>query len=222
MSTALYVVAALLVAATLLRWRGPWLLRALFHPRIERERISFFAAYPIGPDDVVLLGDSITAGGEWEEIAPGARIRNRGIGGDRTDNLLTRLEHIVKGRPRKLFVQIGINDLGTGVASDRILQNLESIVDRVRDATPETRVYLHELFPTKPRRAKRIRALNAEIGRLAETRSLPIVRVFDHFADDRGAIRRELTYDNLHLTGAGYREWYALLEPHLRQGRGEP
>ena len=72
-------------------------------------------------------------------------------------------------------------------------------------------------LPTKPRRAKRIRALNAEIGRLAESRSLPIVRVFDHFADDRGGIRVECTYDNLHLTGVGYQEWYTLLEPHLRK-----
>ena len=216
-STLLYVIAALVVVVLLLRWRGPKLLRALFHPLTERGRLSFFDAYPIAPEDVVLFGDSISAGGQWEEIAPHVRIKNRGIGGDLSDDLLKRLEPIAEGLPAKVFVQIGTNDLGIGVPSERIIANLESIVDRFREAAPETRIYLHELFPTKPRRADRIRALNAEIGHFAETRSLPIVQVFDHFADERGAIRDEFTYDNLHLTGVGYQEWYTLLQPHLQE-----
>ena len=182
---------------------------------IEHGRLSFFDAYPLSPEDVVLLGDSIVAGGEWAEIAPGARIRNRGIGGDQSGDLLKRLGPIAKGRPCKLFVLIGTNDLGAGVAPDRILHNLESIVDRVRDATPQTRVYLHELFPRDATYAKRIRSLNTEIRRIAEARSLPVVRVFDRFADETGAVRPDLTYDDLHLSGQGYRHWYTLLEPHL-------
>lgn len=217
MSTVLYVIAALVVVVPLARWRGSKLLRALFHRLTERGRLSFFDAFPIVPGDVVLFGDSISAGGNWDEIAPDARIKNRGIGGDISDNLLHRLDPIAEGQPSKVFVQIGTNDLGIGIAPERILANLESIVDRFRDLAPETQVCLHELFPTKPRRAERIRALNAEIGRLAERRSLPLVRVFDHFADDRGGIRVECSYDNLHLTGVGYQEWYTLLEPHLQK-----
>ena len=222
MSTALYGIAVLIVAVLLSRWRGGRLLRALIHPLVERPRLSFFDAYPIGPEDVVLLGDSIAAGGEWAEIAPDARIRNRGIAADTSDDLLKRLEPIVKGRPHKVFVVIGTNDLGMGVAPKRIVRNLESIVDRLRDATPETQVYLHELFPRKAGYAKRTRALNAEIRRVAQVRSLPIVRIFDRFADDRGAIRHELTYDDLHLSGRGYQEWYAQLEPHLHEEMKEP
>ena len=219
MSTFLFVIAALVVLGLLLRWRGSMLLRALFHPLTERGRLSFFDAYPIASEDVVLFGDSISAGGQWEEIAPQVQIKNRGIGGDLSDDVLKRLEPIAEGLPDKVFVQIGTNDLGIGVAPERILANLESIVDRFQEAAPETRIYLHELFPTKARRADGIRALNAEISQLAETRSLPIVRVFDHFSDDHGAIRDEYTYDNLHLTGVGYQEWYTLLEPYLLEER---
>ncbi len=81
MSTSFYVAAALVAALALaIRWRGTKLLRAVIHPLVERGRLSFFAAYPIESDDIVFLGDSVIAGGQWEEIAPGTRISNRGIG----------------------------------------------------------------------------------------------------------------------------------------------
>ena len=216
LSTSFYVSAAVVVAVALvIRWRGRKLLRALIHPLAERGRLSFFEAYPIGPEDTVFLGDSITAGGQWEEIAPGTRIRNRGIGGDQTDDLLKRLEHITKGRPRKLFVLIGTNDLASGVPQDEIVRNLESILDHVRDESPETRVHLHELFPRKAAYRERILSLNAEIARLAEARGLDLIPVFSRFADQGGAIRPELSYDNLHLSGLGYQEWQSALAEHL-------
>ena len=216
LSTSFYVTSALVVATALvIRWRGMKLLRALIHPLVERGRLSFFAAYPIGPDDIVLLGDSITAGGQWEEIARGARIRNRGIGGDQTHDLLKRLEQITKGHPRKLFILIGTNDVANGVSQDEIVRNLESILDRVRDESPDTRVHLQELLPRKAAYRERILSLNAEIARLADERGIALIRVFSRFADDRGAIRPELTYDNLHLSGLGYQEWERALAEHL-------
>ena len=217
LSIGFYVTAALVAALGLaIRWRGRKLLRAIVHPLVERGRLSFFAAHPIESDDIVFLGDSIIAGGEWEEIAPGLRIRNRGIGGDRTEDLLKRLEHVTSGHPRQLFILIGTNDLADGVSQDEIVRNLESILDRVRDESSGTRVHLHEVLPRKGAYRERILSLNAEIARLAGERGLALVRVFFRFADERGAIRPELTYDNLHLSGVGYREWQTALVEHLR------
>lgn len=218
MSTSFYVTAAIVAAVALaFRWRGMKLLRAVVHPLVSRGRLSFFDAYPVGPDDIVLFGDSITAGGQWDEIAPGTRIRNRGIGGDRSDDLLKRLDPITKGCPHKLLIAIGTNDLSSGMSENAIVANLESILDRVRGESPETQVHLHELFPRKAAFQKRILSLNAEIARLAEERGLPFVRVFSRFADDKGAIRSELSYDNLHLSGLGYQEWQSALAEHLRE-----
>ena len=60
--------------------------------------------------------------------------------------------------------------------------------------------------PRKAAFQTRILWLTAEIARLSEERALPSVRVFSRFLDDKGAIRSELSYDNLHLSGLGYQE----------------
>ena len=85
----------------------------------------------------------------------------------------------------------------------------------MRDESPGTRVHLHEVLPRKATYRERILSLNAEIARLAGERGLALVRVFSRFADERGAIRPELTYDNLHLSGSGYEEWQRALVEHL-------
>ena len=74
----------LLIGIALYVWLGdPF--RDFIHPWISQSRISMFDSYPIRQGDVVFLGDSITEGGEWNEMFPERRVRNRGIGGDRTD-----------------------------------------------------------------------------------------------------------------------------------------
>ena len=75
------------------------------------QRRSLFEVLPIHSGDIVFLGNSITDGGEWNELLANPRVKNRGISGDRSGWLLDRLDPIVGGHPKKLFLMIGVNDL---------------------------------------------------------------------------------------------------------------
>ena len=66
-------------------------------------------------DRAVFLGNSITDGGEWNELLANPRVKNRGISGDRSSWMLDRLDLIVGGQPRKLFLLIVTNDLAAGI-----------------------------------------------------------------------------------------------------------
>ena len=80
------------------------------------QRRSLFDTLPVRPSDIVFLGNSITDGCEWAELFDNRHVKNRGISGDRSGWMLERLDPIVKGRPKKLFLMIGTNDLAAGIA----------------------------------------------------------------------------------------------------------
>ena len=195
-----------------LGWR---LLRSLVHPRIESGRQSFFEAFSLTAADTVFFGDSITANGEWEELFPGARIRNRGIGGDETGDLGKRIQTVIDARPERLFVQVGTNDLANGIPLEMIVGNYRALLQRVVCESPATSLHVQSVFPRAASYRGRVEALNREIERLCDELELNFIDLYPHFLGEDGGIRQGLHTDGLHLSGAGYRLWQKLLTPYL-------
>ena len=133
------------------------------------QRADFFHRYPVNEGDVVFLGDSITDGGCWEELFPGVPLKNRGINGDSTTGVLNRLDDILRSRPRAIFLLIGTNDLPWfEYRSDRaILRTYSQILDRCRELSPQTRVYVQSILPRARTYTKRIERLNVQLEQLA-------------------------------------------------------
>lgn len=186
------------------------------HPFMTRASTSFFAAYPVARGDVVFVGDSITAGAQWNELFPGVPVRNRGIGGDRTEDLLARIDPLTAGPARKVFLKIGTNDLGAGIDEATILENYETILDHFARDAPSTTVYVQSVLPRAASYRERVESLNAGIEALAAARGLEFIDLYPAFLDEDGSIRDALSYDELHLTGEGYRLWQERLDSHVR------
>ena len=86
------------------------------------QRVSLFKTLPKTKGDIIFLGNSITDGAEWSELFNGRRMKNRGISGDVTAGILHRLEEIANGRPAKIFLLIGTNDLARGATADSVVK----------------------------------------------------------------------------------------------------
>lgn len=97
-----------------------------------QERREQFKIY-VKQADVVMIGDSITHAGHWEEIFPDVKIANRAIGGDKTSDILDRMSDILLVKPRKAFIMIGINDLGQSKSVDEIFNNYSKIVEQLQN-----------------------------------------------------------------------------------------
>src|SRR5262245_41079427 len=185
----------------------------------QARRVSAFEAFPLAPDDVVFLGDSITEGGPWEELFPGVRTRNRGIGGDTSDGVLRRLEQVTRAQPAKVFLLIGTNDLYSGASEDEIVANIEEILERLKQESPDTEVYLQSVLPRAADYRTRIEALNARLAEVAGEQAAAWVDLYPAFVDpEKGAIRPELSNDDLHLLGPGYALWKEQIEALVRAG----
>lgn len=195
---------------------GHKILARVFMEPTHARVISQFELLPVTPGDTVFLGDSITEAGLWEELFPGLPVRNRGIGGDTTEGVLKRLHQVTGGQPAKVFLLIGTNDLGQGIAPSVIDQNINSIVDRIRKESPDTGIYVQSVFPRGESYRDRVEELNT----LLET-SIPgkavWIDLYPLLLDESdGSIRNDLSNDELHLFGEGYLLWRDAIESLVR------
>jgi lysophospholipase L1-like esterase len=184
--------------------------------RMATARISFFDSFPGTQSDVVMLGDSITAGGEWSEMFPGLPIRNRGISGDTTTDVLLRLDPLVAAKPAAVFLKIGTNDLNR--VPDRAVsyQQYRQIVTRIQSGSPATAIFLQSVLPREAAMREEVEAYNRQIKAVADELGVVYIDLYPAFLAADGSIRDELTLDELHLSGEGYRVWQSLLEPVMR------
>jgi len=91
----------------------------------DRTKLFISDLDSLSKGEIVFLGNSITEGFDLEKYFPDTVPINRGISGDHTDGLIERLEYsIITLEPSKLFILIGINDIGAGDNSSVIHSNL--------------------------------------------------------------------------------------------------
>ena len=185
--------------------------------RRRQARRESFSTETIPPCANVFLGDSLTEVAPLDELFPGLPIVNRGIGWDTSADVLERVDEAVDD-PAVVSVLIGTNDLHTSrsLKDPRgIVIRVEAIVDRLRDVAPSTRVLVNGLLPRTALYATRLLALNAQYCDIAERTGSTYVDAWPALANSDGALRKEFTTDNLHLTPAGYAAWGGVLRPIL-------
>lgn len=190
------------------------------------QRRSLFEKLPVTSKDIVFLGNSITDGGEWNELLANPRVKNRGISGDRSSWMLDRLDPIVGGQPRKLFLLIGTNDLAAGTPAAEVVANVRKIVERFQSESPRTKLYVQSVFPVndsfKKYAAKHGRhdadivAVNKGLQALCAEKGIVYIDLWTLLADKNGKLRADLTNDGLHLMGEGYLAWKTVIEKFVR------
>jgi lysophospholipase L1-like esterase len=167
---------------------------------------------------LVMLGDSITEGGNWDEWFPDSRVVNRGIGGELSGQVLARL-HTAIDRPRAVFLLIGTNDLAFDIPQQEIAHNVESILATIERTAPGTPVVVQSVMPRALAFRDEILALNQRYRDVvaAAPEHARYLDLWPALATPEGALRPELTEDKLHLNGSGYVEWVEALRPILTE-----
>lgn len=188
------------------------------------QKATMFEQLPISSQDIVMLGDSITDGCEWAELLPGHNMKNRGISGDTCSGVFDRLQPILEGKPRKLFLMIGINDLSQGATPQQIADGNRAIIRRFKQESPGTQIHLQSLLPVNDcynrflhatAKSAMVPTVNALLRRVAEEEKVSYIDLFPHFAV-QGKLNPKLSNDGLHLTGPGYTLWRSIIEPLLK------
>lgn len=181
-----------------------------------------------GNVDLVFIGDSITQGWEgngkevWKEFYGERNAVNLGIGGDRTQHVMWRLDNgNLEGiTPKLAVVMIGTNNSNSN-QPEQIADGVEQIIDRLRTKTPETEILLLGIFPrgadpNDPRRQVNEKT-NELIAQFADGEQVHFLDIGESFLQDDGTLSKEIMPDLLHLSENGYRIWAEAIEPKVEE-----
>ena len=186
----------------------------------HNNRLNQFAQEPMKSGQIIFLGNSITEGGKWQEYFPDDDILNRGIGGDIAHGVLNRLDEIVERKPSKVFLLIGVNDIGKDIPEAVIAENIRKIIERLKLETPGTDIIVQSILPVNPEypnfpqhydKQYRVLMTNQLIFKVCKENRVRFLNLFPFFLDSRQRLKAELTTDGLHLNEAGYRLWVQIL-----------
>jgi lysophospholipase L1-like esterase len=192
-----------------------------FRPPSYDLRVAQFKMFPNSKKDIIFLGNSITAGVEWQELLGNPNVRNRGISGDITFGVLARLNEITEGKPAKVFILIGINDVAKGIPDSVTSANHRRIVQYIKLHSPGTKIYLQTLLPVNKDFGKHaahynkdemILRINENLKKLAQEEKVELIDLYSKFLNSSGKLTDKYTYDGLHLTAEGYKHWSEILK----------
>ncbi len=197
---------------------------------------------------IVFFGDSITdsgrnphdpadlgvgfvkiAAGKLRLLYPDAELEllNRGVGGDRTEQLLARVEKdVVEEHPDVVVLQVGINDVwhrflnGTVVTPERFEHNYSEIVRRIKETGASVIVMQPFVLRMgdKPRLRPYLDSFNAIIRKIAEREELTVIPVDEIFMGVTQDIEpSQFTLDGVHPTHRGCRYLADLVIKELKK-----
>ena len=118
-----------------------------YRPGLYEFQAQLYQSYPHAKSDIVFLGNSITDRVDWNELLGMPNVHNRGISGDITFGVLERLDDVIEGKPAKVFILIGINDVSRNIPDSVIFKNYKKIVERIKAGSPRTKIYFQTLLP---------------------------------------------------------------------------
>jgi lysophospholipase L1-like esterase len=183
-----------------------------------------------GKVGVLFVGDSITDGWRnkngkqiFEEHYGSMDPLNIGIGGDRTQHVLWRLENgEVEGiSPKVAVLMIGTNNLGSNT-NEEIAAGVTKIVQTLHAKLPQTKVLLLGIFPRgmspDDKNRPRIKAINEELAKLDDGgKTVKYLDIGKKFLTDDGTLTREVMPDALHPNEKGYQIWADAMDPTLKE-----
>jgi len=189
-----------------------------FLPEYFPQRVAMFEKEPVVPGRIIFLGNSITQLGDWKKLLNDSTVINRGIGGDITFGVLKRLDDVIRRQPLKIFLLIGINDIGKDIPDAVIADNIRKIIVRLQAETPSTKIYVQSILPVNPDvpnfpqhydKQEHILNTNKLIKKVAGDSHCTFINIHDLFADKQGRLDAQYTADGLHLApaGDGYEKW---------------
>lgn len=199
-----------------------------YRPGLYEFKVQLYQSYPHSKKDIVFLGNSITDRVDWNELLGMCNVHNRGISGDITFGVLERLSEVTEGKPAKVFILIGINDVSRNIPDSVIANNYKRIIERIKKESPGTKIYFQTLIPVNNEftqfknhynKDRHILWLNEQIKALGKQEHIHVIDLYPHFLNDENKLDMKYTLDGLHVNAEGYKVWKEILKPMLSKKR---
>lgn len=180
-------------------------------------------------DDAVFIGDSRTVGlREYGGLDHADFFATSGLNVYvmwknkycEVDGVNVTLEEALEAKQyKKVYFQIGINEMGRGTIDD-FIEEYKQAVERFKELQPDAIIYVQGIMRVAKEKSdtdvifnnEGICQRNERIEELADNRTVFYIDVNEVVCDEEGNLKEELTFDNLHLYGSKYNIWVDFLK----------
>lgn len=162
-------------------------------------------------------------------------IYNRGASGFTSSEMILALDTLIfELAPRKIFINIGTNDLSAGdYTTEELIGRYEYILEEIRKRLPEAKVYVMAYYPcncdydfgnedarewVKLRDNEKVREANEALKDMAERYQVKYIDINRSLSDKDGNLKSEYSVEGVHMYANGYR---AILEELMEYVREE-
>ncbi len=160
-------------------------------------------------------------------------VYNRGIGGFTTEDMLRNMEEMVFAvKPRKIFINIGTNDIGSqGYRLEKLMENYGKIITQIRERLPEAEIYMMAYYPVNEtdklpegewaktmfltRTNENISIANKAVEEMAGRMGCHFINVNQGLTDEAGKLKKEFTVEGIHMYANGYEVVLENMRPFL-------
>ena len=181
--------------------------------------------------DLIFIGDSITQGWEgpgkstWEKFYGNRKTLNLGTSGDRTEDVIWRLDHgnlKNQSKAKAAVVMIGTNNTGHRRQDPtETAEGVERILSIIRARCPEAKILLLGVFPRDENPDGPLRQINNKLNELLakfdDGGRIHYLDLSDKFLTPEGILTKEIMPDFLHPAEKGYQIWAEAIEPKLKE-----
>lgn len=132
---------------------------------------------------------------------------------------MTLEEALSKRQFKKVYFQIGINEMGRGTL-ESFIQAYRQSVAKFQELQPDAIIYVQGIMRVTKEKSEDdaifnnqgINARNEQIAKLADNQKIFYIDVNDVVCDEEGNLEETLTFDELHLYGSKYYIWVDFLK----------
>jgi lysophospholipase L1-like esterase len=185
-----------------------------------------------GGVDLLFMGDSITDGWRgrginvWNKYYAPQHAANFGIGGDRTEHVLWRMDHgeLDGIKPKVVVLMIGTNN--TGKEKDgrlrntipQVIEGVTAVVTEIRAKLPDSKILLLAIFPRgniDDFQRGEVAVINTALAKLDDGSKVKFLDIGPKFLEADGTLPRSIMPDLLHPNERGYQIWADAMNPTL-------
>jgi lysophospholipase L1-like esterase len=164
--------------------------------------------------DIVMLGDSLTARGEWDVILYPKKVINLGHDADTTSDILNRLDLAIEVHSKSIYLMIGINDMNSYKSLDKIFENYIEILNRLKIEST-SKVFVQSVLYTQMNSFnKKVKEINSKLKDYCYDNNLTYIDLNEKLSRDE-VLLNIYTTDGLHLNMKAYVTWASELRNYF-------
>lgn len=172
------------------------------------ERMSdHYKTFSTLSSDILFVGDDVTAEAPLYDMFPNIHLRNRGISGDLSREILIRSPELAKNKPEIIFLNFGANDLKARVPLSQVIANYREVISLFNSLSPESQIVISATLPLNEFSKTAVLSLNKELKKIAEKRQLVFINLPELLHNEEGYFITGMSDKNMRLLGPAYQLW---------------